>query len=205
MNKKILTPLVLSIIVIVAIVAAAVILVKKESSKNKTADWKTYINEKYGYEIKYPEDAFKLSESSCTIPVSNKQDIKDENVLTLSHEVSLKLEKKIDLQVKVCNVSGNYKELANYYSSSEPVKIGPYDAYLAEAAYVSETIGENAFFKYYYINVDDNKTMVIFFSGLNFYRSNIPGNNMLEGAFSEPQKTKMINDILSTFKLTPPK
>src|SRR4030042_1906913 len=77
-NKGISTPIALTIIIVLAVILAGGTLgyqyyylpkqeveeeiseeeeiSKNEISKDETSDWKTYTNEEYGFEIKYPED-----------------------------------------------------------------------------------------------------------------------------------------------------
>jgi len=62
LNKKISTLVGILIIVLVAVIAGGILawqyfgIPEKKETGNETADWKTYRNEDYGYEIKYPEE-----------------------------------------------------------------------------------------------------------------------------------------------------
>lgn len=67
LNRGVSTPLAIGIIVVVAVLAGAGVLgyqyyyipkqeANVENVQDETADWKTYTNTQYGYEIKYPSD-----------------------------------------------------------------------------------------------------------------------------------------------------
>jgi len=96
MNKGISTPIGIIIIVLVALMAGGIIfwqyfgLEKKEIKApeekiiDETADWQTYRNEEYGFEIKYPEEARLLEfPSKIVITLSPETPIKEKQ-LTIS-------------------------------------------------------------------------------------------------------------------------
>ena len=97
LNKGISTPLAITIIIVLAVVLVGGVLsyqyywlpkeeVKKsetETPKDETADWKTYRNTKYGYEIKYPNDWDSPIESGDTDALTGNYSgfFKRENIL----------------------------------------------------------------------------------------------------------------------------
>jgi len=90
LNKKISTLLAIIIIILCAVLAGGITVyqyygIPKEEgetpeekvSKDETADWKTYRNGEYGYEIKYPEDwTFKEAKSIKTVTFGEEREVK---------------------------------------------------------------------------------------------------------------------------------
>ena len=87
LNKAISTPIAIIIVIIVAILAVgAVVLVYQyywqpqtapappEPSADETANWKTYRNEEYGFEIKYPNDWYIYANNSSDVFIQSTKE-----------------------------------------------------------------------------------------------------------------------------------
>ena len=74
------------------------------SEKDITADWKIYKNDQYGFELKYPENIFKLDKNTNTLShrLNNfhKYSAKDGSDLGLANDISIVFKKEND---KGCN------------------------------------------------------------------------------------------------------
>lgn len=66
--------------------------------KDETADWKTYRNEKYGFEVKYPDNILQLDSNKSTISHTlknfHKYSEKDRSDLGLASDISIVFKKE---------------------------------------------------------------------------------------------------------------
>lgn len=75
-----------------------------ETTKTETADWKTYRNEEYGFEVEYPTNIFHLDKNTNTLSHTlknfHKYSMKDGSDLGLANDISIIFKKENE---KGCN------------------------------------------------------------------------------------------------------
>ena len=96
---------------------------EEATPEDETANWKIYINEEQGYEIKYPADLLEQSEFSCRIPISEGEVVVGSHAIRFFHELPFEYydlkgdfhSSLTDISVGICIVEGDYRDFASYY------------------------------------------------------------------------------------------
>ncbi|MSU55526.1 MAG: hypothetical protein EXS46_03265 [Candidatus Taylorbacteria bacterium] len=174
------------------------------TKESETTSWKTYHNEKYGFEFKY-------------LPfVSVQQDLE---TTTLSHSVAYRhpspcdfkgdaplLERLYDLSIKFRVVNKNPKEYIQSvgwpdwdYVSKNPYEMGAFSGYKIVSGI--EGCGESI----YYFTLSPTKTLVInrsFITELSSSDGEYQTHLKLPGIILPSQEEEFFNSILASFKFT---
>ena len=163
------------------------------SEKDITADWKIYKNDQYGFELKYPENIFKLDKNTNTLShmLNNfhKYSAKDGSDLGLASDISIVFKKEND---KGCN----WLETGLGLKS-----IGVVFEFKNIKGVKYETGAEGEGVVYYCVKNKDNQNVFLierwFLSAS--YSTDLPK----QGDYIDSGKQEEIfNRILSTFKFT---
>jgi len=163
------------------------------SEKDITADWKIYKNDQYGFELKYPENIFKLDKNTNTLShmLNNfhKYSAKDGSDLGLASDISIVFKKENDKGCNWLETGLGLKSIgvAFEFKNIKGVKY--------------ETGAEGEGVVYYCVKNKDNQNVFLierwFLSAS--YSTDLPK----QGDYIDSGKQEEIfNRILSTFKFT---
>jgi len=168
--------------------------------KGETATWKTYKNEKQGYQIKYPPDLLQQSEFSCRVPVS-EEEVAASQAIRFSHEFAFEYydakgdfhSSLTDMSVQICVVEGDHEDLASYYRGGleNPVIIAGRKGFKIEMG------AEGAGAEVYYLEKEEDITLEI---GFHFHTPLFDLRLKNEKEFIRLEKQRQIFDqMLSSF------
>lgn len=186
LTQKVWVPKVVGMIIQKENPVAPVVIIPNVGKISDTSSWKTYTNEKYGFELQYPADWIIGTNSIGTFTVSNNNKLKGD----LSHEATFRVVSPRDLRPTPAlkeQILAYLDQKSNFiidsYKSIREVKKDDSEGYIE---YVSFIRGDD----YFVITLDWAGSKQAGASLQKDYIKNITDN------------LEIFNQILSTFKLT---
>lgn len=159
--------------------------------KGETANWKTYTNTKYGFEVKYPSDVFKLDEVSLALV----HKLKSLHSYSLKDGSDLGLATDISLTFKPGPATCDYLEnTLKIQSLGVPFTLGGIKGVSYEMGAEGEGVVD------YCIKGNENKN--VFAIERKFLNESYDINLSKQSDYiSSAEQTKLADQVLSTFKL----
>jgi len=163
------------------------------SEKDITADWKIYKNDQYGFELKYPENIFKLDKNTNTLShmLNNfhKYSAKDGSDLGLASDISIVFKKENDKGCNWLETGLGLKSIgvAFEFKNIKGVKY--------------ETGAEGEGVEYYCVKNKDNQNVFLierWFLNVSYSTDLLKQADYIDGGKQE----EIFNRIISTFKFT---
>ena len=163
------------------------------SEKDITADWKIYKNDQYGFELKYPENIFKLDKNTNTLShmLNNfhKYSAKDGSDLGLASDISIVFKKENDKGCNWLETGLGLKSIgvAFEFKNIKGVKY--------------ETGAEGEGVVYYCVKNKDNQNVFLierWFLNASYSTDLLKQSDYIDGGKQE----EIFNQVLSTFKFT---
>lgn len=183
--------------------------------EDETADWKTYRNEEYGFEIKYPEDVIKLTERNEGIALSHSISFEHPDPCDFKGDAPVRKE-LTDFGIGIGVINKNLREtiiaresdsFVSGFLLDNKLKIEPgfIDGFnLGSLKGYRITSGMEGCGNYtYYIPLDSKNTLLVtrgFITELSPIISDYQKYLQLPGIITPEKEEKLFNQILSTFR-----
>ncbi|MBU4142120.1 hypothetical protein KKE99_04600, partial [Patescibacteria group bacterium] len=185
-----------------------------KSVEYKTADWQTYRNEEYGFEVKYPTNVLKISQKDGYINLFHSISFEHENSCDFGQENALSILKELtdfNIDIKMEN-----SRLLNAIRAKEGENISKYivgNLLKTEEGYIEEikiaqfkgyriiNVFEGCGADSYYFSINDGKTLFVRRKHIAELILNPQRYSSAEGVIMSQESDVLFDQILSTFKL----
>ncbi|MBU4338869.1 hypothetical protein KKB43_02305 [Patescibacteria group bacterium] len=183
-------------------------------ANDETTDWKTYRNEEYGFEVKYPTNVLKISQKDGYINLFHSISFEHENSCDFGQENALSILKELtdfNIDIKMEN-----SRLLNAIRAKEGENISKYivgNLLKTEEGYIEEikiaqfkgyriiNVFEGCGADSYYFSINDGKTLFVRREHITELILNPQRYSSAEGVIMSQESDVLFDQILSTFKL----